>query len=157
MIILPSYMGIIINQYKDPHFNCNFCISLSVFFFFTYFLGRLFTCVLGVDSALQCLGHPWSAECGWELVSGSIEAVWPDLTEEIGREGCRNGFCQLGRWHQTCPDDKYLTIFFLGQGFIYKLHYIIPFGGGGNQIMQMYGDVVGGPWISPTIVHCLGW
>ena len=129
-------MGIIINQYKDPHFNCNFCIfALSVFFFFTFF-GRL-TCVLGV-SAVQCLGHPWSAQCGWELVSGSIEALRPDLTEEIGREGCRNGYCKLGRWHQTCPDFPSLPLddltFFLGRGRSYYINYItLSLLGGGES------------------------
>lgn len=95
------------------------------------------TRVLGV-SAVQCLGHPWSAECGWELVSGSIEALWPDLTEEIGREGCRNGFCQLGRWHQTCPDFPSLPLddltFFLGRGRSYYINYItLSLLGGGES------------------------
>ena len=51
-----------------------------------------------------------------------------------------------------------LIFFFGSRGFIYINYVTLSlFGGGGNQIMQMYGDVVGCPWISPTIVHCLGW
>lgn len=97
----------------------------------------------------------------------AVESLYQDQLKPYGRilrkrlaeKAAGMGFANLDvdikrvLTFQISPED--LTFFWV-QGFIYKLHYVIPFRGG-DQIMQMYGDVVGCPWISPTIVHCLGW